>query len=210
MKGLTIASVPRRAVRAHALGGQAANAVEAVRRAAGVYGAAPTCHLGLLARRRGYSPGDLDDAVLRTRTLVRVPAMRGSIYLVPADLAPHALALTPLRSVEHYAELAGIDARAYAPLADRIEQVVAERPRTASEIRVALGGKAPGSIGLTAILRRMSHEGRIVRARVRGGARSQSYEYASIEEVADPPPLAAGGQNAFLAPLRSHESKRKR
>src|SRR5688500_11632815 len=86
MKGLTIASVLRRAVRAHALGGRAATALEAVRRAAGVYGAAPTCHLGLLARTRGYAPGDLDDAVVNTRDLVRVPAMRGSIYIVPRDL----------------------------------------------------------------------------------------------------------------------------
>jgi len=35
------------------------------------------------------------------------------------------------------------------------------------------------------------------------------HEIESIEEVADPPPLAAGGQNAFLAPLRSRGAKRK-
>ncbi|HLF28461.1 MAG TPA: winged helix DNA-binding domain-containing protein [Anaerolineae bacterium] len=199
MREPTLKRVLRRAVRAQALGGRAPTVVEAVRCAAGVYGAAPTCPLSLLARVRNYTPGDLDDAVLRTRELVRIPAMRGSIYLIPVDLAPHALALTPLRSVEHYAALAGIDVRSYPPLADRIEQALAEKPRTAAEIRVALGGKAPDSTGLTALLRRMSHEGRIVRARVRGGARSQSYEYARMADWIDLPDRRPSHADALRA-----------
>ncbi len=203
MREPAIANILRRSVRAHALGGRAATVVEAVRRAAGVYGAAPTSHLSLLARTRGYKPDDLDEAVLRTRALVRVPAMRGSIYLVPADLVPHALALTPLRSVEHYTALAGITARAYAPLADRVEQVLAEKHSTAAEIRAALGRRAPDSTGLTALLRRMSHEGRIVRARARGGARSQSYEYARMADwiaLPDDRPSRADALRALALP----------
>ena len=92
--------------------------------------------------------------------------MRGSVYLVPRELVPHALALTPLKTLAHYAKLAGI------------EQIVADKPRTAAEIRDALGKKAPDGPGLSAILGRMNREGRIVRAGVRGGTSSQSYEYA--------------------------------
>ena len=56
MKAPAIASVLQRAVRAHALGGRAASVVEAVRRAACVYGSAPTCHLSVLARTRRMKP----------------------------------------------------------------------------------------------------------------------------------------------------------
>jgi len=35
-------------------------------------------------------------------------------------------------------------------------------------------------------------------------------EIESLKEVVDPPPLAAGGQNAFMAPLRSRGAKRER
>jgi hypothetical protein len=182
-----VGAVVRRSVRAHALGGRADGVVEAVRRAAGVYGSAPSSHLGLVVRARGYKPADLNDAVLRERVLVRVRAMRGSVYLVPRDLVPHALALTPQKTVEHYAKLAGIAVRDFAPLANRIEAIVGERPRTAAEIREALGERAPGGSGLTPILARMSREGRIVRATVRGSERSQSYEYARMKDWIDMP-----------------------
>ncbi len=177
-----LARVLARSVRAHALGGRAGTLAEAVRRAACVYGSAPTCHLSVQSRAGGYAPRALDDAVMRTRDLVRVRAMRGSVYLVPRDLVPHALELTAMRPVAHYAKLAGIEVREYAPLARRIEKVVGERPRTAAEIRDALGRKAPEGAGLSAILGRMGREGRIVRAEVRGGARSQSYEYARMAD----------------------------
>ncbi len=183
----TLADVLRRSVRAHALGGGAKDVVEAVRRAGFVYGSAPTCHLAVLARTRGHAPSDLDRAVVETRSLVRVRAMRGSVYLVPRDAVPHALALTPLRSVEHYAKVAGIAVSEFAPLTDRIARVLGAGPRTAAEIREALGGKAPAGPGLSAVLGRMGREARIVRAAVRGGARSQEYEYALMRDWIDLP-----------------------
>jgi len=179
MKDFTIANILQRAIRAHALNQQADNVVEAVWRAAGVYGAAPTCHLSLLARTKGYTAADLDEAVMQTRTLVRVPAMRGSIYLLPPALVPHALALTRLPSVETYTRM---DIGSYATLTDRIEQIAAEKPGTGNEIRAALGEKAPKGEILRVVLRRMTHEGRIVRTRVRGGMSSQSYEYARMAD----------------------------
>lgn len=169
-----------RSVRAHALGARAANVVDAVRRAAGVYGSAPTCHLSLQARTSGFTPGALEDAIHRTRDLVRVHAMRGSVYLMPREHVFHALALGRIRSIADYAKGAGIDVKQYAPLTARIEEIVAEKPCPAAGIREALGGAAPDGTGLSAILGRMGREGRIVRARVLGGARSQNYEYAHM------------------------------
>lgn len=203
VKPTTIATVLQRMTRAHALGGGAATVVEAVRRAACVYGAAPTCYLSVQARTRDHTPDALDAAILGTRDLVRVRAMRGSVYLMPRDLVPYGLALTtpvPLNTLE---TLAGIEAKAYAPLTDRIEQLLADRPRTVVEIREALGPGAPDGAGLSAIVDRMAREGRAVRARVRGSARSQSYEYARMADWMDLPAGRPSLSDALqaLAPL---------
>jgi len=187
IKPLTLANVLRRAVRAHALGGRSATVVEAVWRAGFVYGSAPTCHLAVLARTASYKPSRFEDAIVKKRQLVRVRAMRGSVYLIPRELVPHVLCLTPLRPLEHYAKLAGLTVREFVPLTKRIEEIVAEKPRTAAEIREALGKKAPAGSGVSMILGRMNREARIVRAAVRGGARSQTYEYALMADWIDLP-----------------------
>ena len=171
-----------RSARAHGLGDQARTVVEGVTRAGFLYGSAPTSHLGLLARVREYTPKMLDIAVVRERELVRVRAMRGSVYLVPTELAPYALAFTPLKTIAHYAKLAGVTVAAFPAIADHVEAVVGERPRTAAEIREELGTSAPSGSGVAAIIARMAREGRIVRAGVRGGPSSQSYEYARMAD----------------------------
>ncbi|MHC4077981.1 MAG: DNA glycosylase AlkZ-like family protein [Planctomycetota bacterium] len=187
IKRLSLASVLRRAVRAHALGGRAATVVEAVWRAGFVYGSAPTCHLAAVARTGAYTVANFRDAVVKHRELVRVRAMRGAVYLMPRELVPHALCLTPLRPPVHYARLAGISVRELAALARRIEQIVTNKPHTATEIREALGNKAPRGTGLSSVLAKMSREARIVRTAVRGGARSQAYEYARMADWIDLP-----------------------
>ena len=177
----TLASVRLRAVEAHALGGRARDVTEAVRRAAGFYGAGPTAHLGLLARTRRYAPRMLDEAVGGSRALVRVHAMRGSVFLVPRDWVPHALVLAQNGAAEHDLWMAGVSERGFGALAGRIERIVAERPRTLSEIRSALGPLAPEGTALTLLLARLAREGRVVRGAARG-LRAQSFEYASARE----------------------------
>ena len=99
---------PPTSLRAHALGGRAATILDAVWRAGFVYGSAPTCHLAVQARTSGYEPSGFEDAVVKQRQLVRVRAMRGSVYLVPTELVPHALSLTRVPPPQHYAKLIGI------------------------------------------------------------------------------------------------------
>jgi winged helix DNA-binding protein len=183
----TLASVLRRSVHAHALGGGAASVLEAVRRAGFIYGSAPTSHLAVCVRTRGYAPGDLEEAVLRTRSLVRLRAMRGSVYLIPRELVPHALALTPLPPVEHYARLAGIPPLEVEPLTERIERILEKKALPAAGIREGLGKRAPTGDGLSAILGRMGREARIVRAGVRGGLQGHTYEYARMADWIDLP-----------------------
>ncbi|MEO7652848.1 MAG: crosslink repair DNA glycosylase YcaQ family protein, partial [Bryobacteraceae bacterium] len=99
MNGIEPAAILARSIRAHALGARAANVLDAVRRAAGVYGSAPACHLSVQARTSGFTPQALEQAIHRARALVRVHAMRGSIYLMPREHVFHALALGRIRSI---------------------------------------------------------------------------------------------------------------
>lgn len=179
------AAILARSLEAHALAARVPDVVTAVRRAAGIYGAAPTCHFGLALRVAGYTPAALDRAVLVDRSLVRVSAMRGSIYLVPRDLLPHALTLGRVRWSDRDIRNAGLSLDDYRRLVDQVGEVLAERPRTAAEIRKCLGDAAPAQLSF--MLGRMSRGGDIVRTRIRGGVRSQAFEYARMADWAPLP-----------------------
>ena len=88
MEKVGLRPVLLRCVRAHALAEPAPSVEEAVQRAAGIYRASPTCYLSAAARIRGFRIHDLDDALWSRRSLVRIPAMRGSMYLLPQMLVP--------------------------------------------------------------------------------------------------------------------------
>ncbi|MBI3668078.1 MAG: AlkZ family DNA glycosylase [Acidobacteria bacterium] len=193
-----------RAVRAHGLLEPVKGAKKAVVRAAGVYGAAPTCYLSLASRAKGFQSEDLDHALNEKRSLVRVPAMRGSVYILPVELAPFGLALAGSVGLEGLLNRAGLEPAQYARVSSAIENVLAEGPRTAAEIRQGIQGwREPHAGLLTLVLRRMSHEGRIVRSRVRGGWRSQSFEYARFADWLGVPLCLPARQEAMrrLAPF---------
>jgi len=156
---------------------------DAVTRSAGIYGAAPTSYLSLAVRMERFEPAVLDSALFERRSLVRVPAMRGTVYVLPPDLVPHGLVLAGKVSLLPMLHQAGITDAAYGGLCSAIEALLRDRPKTAGEIKEGLTSwreRVPGT--LTLLLRQMSHDGRIVRARVRGGWRSQQFEYALLRE----------------------------
>jgi len=111
-----------------------------------------------------------------------MPAMRGSIYLLPPELVPHGLALADQGFFAAF-RTAGVTEASYAGLASSIEALLRERPKTAQEIRAGLTTwreRVPGTLNL--LLRQMSHDSRIVRGRARGGWRSQEFEYALLKD----------------------------
>jgi len=172
-----------RGLRAQGLLEPAPAVEDAVLRSAGIYGAAPTSYLSLAARMDGFHTATLDDALFERRSLVRVPAMRGSVYLLPPELVPHGLALAAKVSALPMLHSAGITDAVYGGLTNAIETILRDGPRTAGEIKERLASwreRVPGT--LTLVLRQMSHDGRIVRARVRGGWRSQQFEYVILKE----------------------------
>lgn len=191
----TFDQIVRRAMSAHALGRRAPDIVSAVRRAAGIYGAAPTCHGALAARMRGYVPAALERSIA-ARELVRVAAMRASIYLVPRELLPHALALGRLHrnTLMSQLKVGDID---YAGLCDKVRAVLRDRAMTAAEIRHALGPQAHARMQL--VLGVMSRDNSLVRTRIRGGVRSQSFEYAWLADWLPLPEVLPTTHEALLA-----------
>jgi Winged helix DNA-binding domain len=93
MDSLRLLPILKRCVRAHGLSTPAASLEEAAQRAAGVYGSAPTCYLSTAVRTEGFQVDMMQDALIVRRSLVRIPAMRGSVYLLPRDFVPAGLAI---------------------------------------------------------------------------------------------------------------------
>lgn len=78
-----------RLVNRHHLGRTAQDAHEAVKSVIALHSSDPaTPHLGARARVQGFSPGDLDEALLEKRALWRLHAMRRTLFIVSVDDAP--------------------------------------------------------------------------------------------------------------------------
>jgi len=155
----------------------------AVTGSAGIYGAAPTAYLSLAARVKDFTAAMLDAALFDRRSLVRIPAMRGSIYLLPPELVPEGIVLAATGEILPMLHRAGITDAAYGGLVSAIESLLREEPKTAAQIRDGLTTfreRVPGTLGM--VLRQMSHDGRIVRGRVHGGWQSQQWEYALMKD----------------------------
>jgi hypothetical protein len=63
----------------------------------GFFGANPVAYISILARRPSIQLGDLDEALLTDRTLIRAPAFRGSLFLLSTQDYP-----TYFRTFHHY------------------------------------------------------------------------------------------------------------
>ncbi len=187
MATLEVGQVVLRSLRAHTLVEPAGSIEEAIVAAAGVYGTAPTSHLGLAARVDGYAPADLERERLETRSIVRVPGMRGSAFLAPRRLVPAFLGLSRPRTVRRTLAGAGMTEVEQDRLAGLVEHALADGSLAAREIRDRLGGADPGGPLMTLVLRGMAHEGRIVAAEPIGGERAHAYRYARMDDWA---PLA--------------------
>ena len=202
MAGLTVEAVLARSLRAHALVEPAASMDEALVAAAGIYGSAPTSHLGLAARLDGYAPASLERARLEERSILRVPGMRGSVFLAPRALAPAFMGLSRPGTVRRTLTGAGMAETEQARLANLVERALGDGSLSAREIRERLGDDDPGGPAMTLVLRGLAHEGRIVAAEPVGGDRATAYRYARMADWApELEPLGREEALAVMAPL---------
>jgi hypothetical protein len=161
--------------------------LDAVVATAGIYGTAPTCYLSCAARVEGFKLADLDRELYTERSVARLRCVRGMAYIQPLDLTPVLFACTgekKERTVTRIGKWSGLGEEGALAFADRIEAAMAGRPpATVREIRELIGPCTPvEKEALQQVVALLGRFGRIVRAEVRGGWRSDNYAYALWEE----------------------------
>jgi len=155
------------------LGRAAPDAASALRDVVAVYSSHPSAPLALHARSAAMTAEDFRAVAAAA---LRVPAMRGSIHLMPADAGARAFRALPESSAARTARLwgFGINEERYAELRALLLATAAE-PRTQKELVAALDLSAEQVKGATAT---MTREGSMVRVGS-AGLRSNALRYAA-------------------------------
>ena len=157
--------------------------VEAIHRRPGCYGPNPIAYLSLLARRPGLTLGDLDEALINDRSLVRATAFRGSLFLMPAEDYPvYFRALYDTLSSTGMSRLRseGIDEAELTRLSERLKAANFELQKTEIQILALLyPGKErrPGADVERLMLRKLCDLGVLVRTTSKGWKGNQ-FNYA--------------------------------
>lgn len=147
------------------LGGAESDPAAALGAVIAVYSSHPTAPLSLLPRLQSLAADDFR-ALETERRAVRLPAMRGSVFLVPAETAPRVFAATREPLDRHVRKLpyAGVDREGYERLKEPLLEIAAE-PRTSRELTRELRGAVDGleDVKVSVVARIMAREGLILR-----------------------------------------------
>jgi hypothetical protein len=187
---------------------------------------AVTVFLAIRARSEGVAPEDVERAFYDDRSLVRLLAMRRTLWAVPRDLVPvvhaaatRAVAARERKRLEGLIRDSGLSTRpatwlaraekaALAAVAARGEastsEVVAGEPLLAKKLRLGAGTKWEATQSAAArVLPQLAMDGRLVRARPRGTWISPQYRWATVETWLGGPvePLDTAGAQADLLRL---------
>jgi hypothetical protein len=181
-----------------------------------------TVYLSLWARMASFEAADLEEALYERRSLLRLLAMRRTMFVVPVELAPVLQrsctdALVPAERRKLVALLAeagtsdDIDAW-IARLEDETLAALAEHgalpasaltklvPDLGQRLAVAEGKPYAGTIGVsTRLLFLMSAEGRLARGRPLGSWVSSQYRWSTMDAwIGELPPMPATEARAEL------------
>ena len=144
----------------------------------GIYGVAPTCHLSAMARMDDYRLALLDQALGVDRSLVRVRAMRGSVYTFPRGLLTVALAATRRQNQGFTSSYRRRLANDYGRLARMVDDALSEGPLPAADLRARVDPDKEIGQYFGALLGMMAADHRIVRGVSTGGWRSNRLTWA--------------------------------
>jgi hypothetical protein len=194
----------RLATRHHLIGSSvAATPTEAARGVVALHATDPaTVFLSVHARTAPVEIDAIERALYEERSLMRMLAMRRTMFVVPADVAPalqasctKAVAVTQRRKYTQFIEAAGIGDSAWlaevedatvAALAARGEATGAElskdEPRLRSRVMLSEGKTYAAATNITTwVLFMLAAEGRIVRGRPRGSWTSSQWRWLTTE-----------------------------
>ncbi len=154
------------------LGGAAANPASALREVVGVYSSHPSAPLSLHARC--YS---LDAAAFQALDVMRLPAMRSSIHLMPRNTAhlPFRALPEPASRTAYRLRGFGLDEQRYTHLRSLVLAEATE-PQTARD----LGELGEGEKEIKGVIGTMTREGSLVRVGA-DGLRSNSLRYVAAD-----------------------------
>jgi len=104
---------------------------------------AATPYLSLWARIARFRAGMLDEVLYERRELIRLEAMRGTLFIVPVELAPIIYQATkpPEKELERRCEEWGIAPKEYGKLSRCLLKALESGPLTIRELKQALAGE---------------------------------------------------------------------
>ena len=160
--------------------------------------------LSIRARSDGLAPVDVERALYDDRSLIRLLAMRRTLWAVPRELVPvvfaaatRAVAATQRKRLEGFVRDSGVSTRpgawltragnaAFAAVAARGEaltrEVVADVPLLATKLRFGSGRWVTEQSAGARVLPQMAMEGRLVRGRPRGSWISPQFRWVTTED----------------------------
>ena len=165
---------------------------------------AVTVFLAIRARSDGIAPADVERALYDDRSLVRMLAMRRTLWAVPRELVPvvfaaatRAVAATQRKRLEGFVRDSGVSTRpgawitragnaAVAAVAARGEamttEVTADVPLLAKKLRFGSGRWEVEQSAGARVLPQMAMEGRLIRGRPRGSWISPQFRWVTTED----------------------------
>lgn len=145
---------------------------EVTRQLVGLHNTSPVSpYLSLLARVPGFVRDDLDALMWQSWRLVRMRAMRQTMFIFPLDVLEIAVAATRHIGeglVARWLRDSGLRQSDFDRLADQVEEALVDGPLTVRDLRNVLGVR--GGIDLPGVVGRMCDTGRLV-----GGAPPRSW-----------------------------------
>lgn len=151
----------------------------------GIYGASPSCYLSLLNRSVGLTIEDIDTAIYEKRQLIRLRCMRGSMFLVSHDDAPIVFQATKtiaLSAFKRLVEKSGVTEKEYNLTAEHLSALTENKCLTVNELNKTIPSeKKHVKRALNFIVALMCSQGTLVRAGIRGGWKSNLFEYTSFK-----------------------------
>ncbi|HKP10353.1 MAG TPA: winged helix DNA-binding domain-containing protein [Gaiella sp.] len=183
-----------------------------------------TVFLSAWARTASFERADLERALYEQRSLVRMLGMRRTLWVVPRDLVPvvdagasQAVAANERRKLEKFVAESGItdepaawidaaEAAALAALGARGEastsELAGDHPLLAERLRLGVGTNWETEVGAASrVLLLLAAEGKIVRARPRGGWTASQYRWVPVERLGPLEPIEPSEARARLLEL---------